>query len=132
MQKLVACAIVVVGLLQGSGPVAAQTPGPGGSSFVGRTTPTPGCPGVELHVIREGSALSGVVFYPDGSGVSSIQGSIQQGGAFSWHQTSIKGSGPAGDVTGTVTQDGKLKAKLTGTICSFETTLPMLNENSNG
>ena len=79
--------------------------------------PAPECPGVELHIIRSGATLSGVVFYTDGSGVSTVSSHVG-GSTFFWHQTSIKGNGPPGDVTGTVNANGALRAKLVGTNCT--------------
>jgi len=119
------------GSLLAIGPVAAQDPEIGHGSFVGTTKASSGCPSIVLHVLRDGSALSGVAFYANGSGVSSLSGSTN-GGKFMWHSVSIKGKGPVGDVTGTVSPDGSMVAKLVGTTCSISATLPMLTNSYPG
>ncbi len=125
------CAAILAGSLLSVGPAAAQDAAIGHGSFVTTTKPTPGCPSVVLHVLRDGNALSGVAFYADGSGVSSLSGSTN-GGKFEWHSVSIKGKGPVGDVTGTVSPDGAMVAKLAGATCSLTATLPMLTNSYPG
>ncbi len=104
---------------------------PGGASLVGQTKASPGCPAVELHITREGDQLSGIVFNRDGSGVSQVSG-VVEGNTFHWHDTPIRGNGPTGDVSGTVSPQGILQSTKTGTPCTFDKVLPMLNEYSNG
>ena len=124
-------AIAMSGLLMASGAGSAVAQGPGGASLVGRTTPAPGCPAVGVHIIREGNQLSGVVFFLDGSGVSRVNGTVN-GNSFQWHDTPTTGTGPTGDVTGTVSQQGVFQSAKSGTSCTFDKLLPMLNEYSNG
>ena len=125
------CAIAMSGLLMAGGMTSAMAQTPGGASLVGRTTPSPGCPAVGVHIIREGNQLSGVVFYLDGSGVSRVSGSVS-GNTFQWHDTPTTGTGPTGDVTGTVSPQGIFQSAKSGTSCTFDKVLPMLNEYSNG
>lgn len=125
--------IVALALLEGVGATAAsaqQLP-PGGETFVGRTASRPGCPAVELHIIRSATSLGGVVFYADGSGVSQIQGTTD-GKTFAWDQVSIKGKGPLGHVTGIIAPTGAIQMHLEGTDCGFNGTLPQLTDYSNG
>jgi hypothetical protein len=93
-------------------------------SFVGTSKPSPGCPSVVFHVLRNGDALSGVVFYADKSGVSTVNGTVD-GNKFQWSQTSVSGKGPPGNVTGTVTSMGKMVMNLTGTDCKMSATVPV-------
>ncbi len=125
------CAIAVSGLLLAVGPGNAFAQNPGGASLVGRTTPAPGCPAVGVHIIREGSQLSGVVFFLDGSGVSRVTGQVT-GSSFQWHDTPASGNGPTGDVTGTISPQGVFQSTKTGTSCTFDKVLPLINEYSNG
>jgi hypothetical protein len=122
---------ILVGSLLSVGPAAAQGADIGHGSFVGTTKASSGCPSVVLHVLRDGSALSGVAFYANGSGVSSVSGTTN-GGKFEWNQVSIKGKGPVGEVTGTVSPEGTMVAKLAGSTCSFAATLPMLTNSYPG
>ncbi len=96
-------------------------------SFVGGTSAKPGCPAVRLHILRAGNALSGVVFYADGSGISSVKGKTD-GKTLDWKQTSISGHGPTGDVTGKISVDGAMTLNLTGTACNLTATLPQYND----
>ncbi len=124
-------AITLSGLLMAAGAGNAIAQSPGGASLVGRTTPAPGCPAVGVHIIREGNQLSGVAFFLDGSGVSRVSGTVS-GNTFQWHDTPTTGTGPVGDVTGTVSAQGIFQSAKTGTSCTFDKVLPMLNEYSNG
>jgi hypothetical protein len=124
-------AAILAGSLLSVGPAAAQGADIAHGSFVGTTKATPGCPSVVLHVLRDGSTLSGVAFYADGSGVSSVSGS-SNAGKFEWQQVSIKGKGPIGEVTGTVSPQGSMVANLVGSTCSFVATLPMLTNTYPG
>ena len=112
------------------GVALASAQGTGGASLVGQTKASPGCPAVEIHITREGSQLSGLVFNRDGSGVSRVNGELN-GSTFHWHDTPISGNGPTGDVSRTVTPQGILQSAKTGTPCSFDKVLPIMNENSN-
>ena len=124
-------AIATGGLLMAAGAGSAVAQNPGGASLVGRTTPAPGCAAVGVHIIREGNQLSGVVFFLDGSGVSRVNGSVN-GSTFQWHDTPTTGTGPTGDVTGTVSSQGVFQSAKSGTNCTFDKVLPLLNEYSNG
>lgn len=103
----------------------------GGTAFVGRTKASPGCPIVNIHILRNGEFLSGVVFYDGGKGYSEIQGTVL-GNDIEYHQTTIHGDGPTGVVHGTILPEGKMVLKVDNTSCSYQTTLPMLNDYSNG
>lgn len=122
-------AVALCALSLSCGVAAAQSPG--GASLVGQTRPSSGCPAVGLHIIREGSQLSGVVFNLDGSGLSKVQGSVN-GSAFQWHDTVVSGNGPTGDVSGTVSPQGAFRSAKAGTPCTFNTLLPMANDTGGG
>ena len=121
---------LVAGLLCSAPASFAQQPSPGGASYVAQTAAKPGCRSVVLHVIREGGQLSGVAFYADGTGVSSVKG-MSDGSKFNWTMDSLSGNGPKGDVTGTISPQGALKATLTGTACTLDLLIPRMNEYSN-
>ena len=129
MKAMSMSAVALAALAFSSGIAAAQSPG--GGSLVGRTSASPGCPAVGLHIIREGDQLSGVVFNLDGTGVSKVQGSVQ-GGTFMWHDTVMSGNGPTGDVSGTVSPQGVFRSSKAGTPCTFNTLLPMQNDTGGG
>ena len=120
---------LVVGSLAGPFPALAQRL-TGGASYAVETTAKPGCRAAVLHIVREGNALSGVVFFKDGSGVSSVKGT-SDGQKFSWTMSPLSGSGPSGEVSGQIDQQGSLTAHLEGTNCTLETTVPQYHEYSN-
>jgi hypothetical protein len=122
MLRYVSRAAIMVGML---GVASAQPMG--GGSFVGTTSETPSCPAVTLHVLRSGSTLIGTAFFVNGSGTSSIHGQTD-GETLSWTMASVEGKGPVGEVTGTISPNGRLQIKKVGSSCTFETFLPMLNE----
>ena len=116
---------ILIGTL---GVASAQQP-VGGGSFVGTTQERPGCPAVTLHIIRSGSTLSGSVMRVNGTGMSSVHGQTD-GKTVNFTMTSVEGTGPTGQVTGTISQIGRLQIKKVGTECSFETYLPQLRPES--
>ena len=119
--------LIVAGGALGVSCAGAVAQSPGGASLVGQTRASAGCPAVGLHIIREGSQLSGVVFNLDGSGTSKVSGTTD-GKTFSWHDTPVNGNGPTGDVSGTVSPQGVFRSAKAGTPCTFDTLLPLLNE----
>ena len=125
-----AACVAVLGLVSATS-AHAQNSLSGGASYVAETSAKPSCRPAVLHILREGTALSGVVFFKDGSGVSSVQGTTD-GKTFQWTMASMTGAGPQGEVTGDISPQGALRAKLTGTNCTLETTVPQYHEYSNG
>ena len=123
--------LIVAGGALGVSCAGAVAQSPGGASLVGQTRASAGCPAVGLHIIREGSQLSGVVFNLDGSGTSKVSGTTD-GKTFSWHDTPVNGNGPTGDVSGTVSPQGVFRSAKAGTPCTFDTLLPLLNEYGGG
>ncbi len=103
----------------------------GGASYAVETSAKPGCRPVVLHIVREGGELTGVVFFKDGSGVSTVQGSTD-GHTLQWTMTPVTGKGPSGQVTGQVSPQGSLTARLTGSNCTLETTVPQYHEYGGG
>jgi hypothetical protein len=116
-------------ILIGTVGIASAQPVGGGGSFVGTTRERPGCPAVTLHIIRSGSTLIGSAMYANGSGMSSIHGQTD-GKTINWTMTSVEGQGPTGQVTGTISQTGRLQIHKVGTECTFETYLPALRPES--
>ncbi len=96
----------------------------GGDSYVKETTGSPGCPPAVLHILRSGQTLSGVVFFKDGSGTSSVNGTTD-GTNVNWTMTPISGNGPKGEVTGRVSPQGSLQLQMTGTNCTLKTMIPV-------
>jgi hypothetical protein len=78
---------------------------------------------MKLHILRSDSNLSGVVFYADGSGVSTVKGTTD-GKKFSYTLTPVSGHGPTGEVVGTVSADGMIMSHNVGTSCGFAATIP--------
>jgi hypothetical protein len=97
---------------------------PGGDFYVKETTAQPGCPAAVLHILRSGQTLSGVVFFKDGSGTSSVSGTTD-GTKVNFTMTPMSGNGPKGDVTGQVSPQGSLQLQLVGTNCKLKTMVPV-------
>jgi hypothetical protein len=100
-------------------------------SFVGTTQERPGCPAATMHILRNGSTLTGTIFFVDGTGTSSIHGQTD-GRTLNWTMTSVEGKGPTGQVTGTISANGRMQIQKVGTECTFATFLPMLGANRAG
>lgn len=113
------------------GNASAQVLPPGGGSFVGRAPDRPGCPAIEVHIVRNNTTLTGVAFYSNGSGVSSVKGNTD-GRTVSWSLEPIKGNGPTGQVTGTISPEGLMKTHLAGTQCNAEATLGLYHDYGGG
>lgn len=101
----------------------AQTSTSGDSTFVGATKAKAGCPATKIHIVRADTLLTGVVFFANGSGVSSVKGTTD-GKKFSYTMTSISGQGPVGEVVGTVSPDGMITSNQVGTSCGLTATIP--------
>ena len=125
--------LIWLAALSGGGVTGAQAQDApiAGASYVLETSAKPGCRPAVLHIVRNGFALSGVVFFKDGSGVSSVTGTTD-GKAFQWTMARIRGAGPQGEVTGQVLPVGALQAKLTGSNCTLEATVPQYHDYGNG
>lgn len=113
------------------GPAALAQGMSAGDSYVMETSAKPGCRAAVLHIVRSGGALSGVVFFKDASGASSVNGQTD-GRTFNWTMTSMSGQGPTGQVTGSVTPEGALQARLTGTNCTLDTVVPRYRDVTTG
>jgi len=121
-----ACFLLAFGATHAMAQPATSNMGTDGT-FVGATKGSVGCPAVKLHILRAGSVLSGVVFYADGSGISSVTGTTD-GKTLKWTQTSVSGHGPTGEVTGNISSVGTLTLNKTGTSCDLTAILPMYND----
>jgi hypothetical protein len=118
---------ILIGTL---GVASAQQP-VGGGSFVGTTEERPGCPAVTLHIIRSGSALTGSAMVVNGTGMSTIHGQTD-GRTINWTMTSVEGQGPSGQVTGTISPEGRVQIQKVGSECTFSTYLPRLGPEFTG
>jgi hypothetical protein len=113
---------ILIGTL---GVASAQQLPVGGGSFVGTTQDQPGCPAATLHILRSGQTLVGTVMYVNGTGMSSVHGQTD-GKTLSFTMISVEGKGPTGQVTGTISPEGRLQIQKVGTDCTFATYLPAL------
>ena len=95
--------------------VVAATPG-----FVGFTkSSVAGCPNIGWRLVRHtDSPITGIAYYADASGASSVSGSGDSSGKFTLQLASTMGKGPAGTVTGQRSADGALEADLKGEGCA--------------
>src|ERR1700761_7214562 len=85
----------------------------------------PGCPAVAWNVGRGDPAkgtgivpINGILWYVDGSGISSLRGEGKPDGEFSLTATPVTGKPPSGTVTGRRNPDGTLDYKMVGEGCS--------------
>ena len=79
----------------------------------------PGCPYVAWRLaVHPDGKVTGIAYYADLSGVSSVTGSISSAGNFQLQLSSGMGNGPAGTVTGHKRSDGAGDATLKGQGCA--------------
>ena len=130
IRTAVLSSLAVVGAITNASRVSAQGM-TGGASYAVETPAKPGCRAAVLHIVREGSELTGVVFFKDGSGVSTVHGSTD-GRTLQWTMTPASGNGPTGEVTGQISPQGSLTARLTGSNCTLDTTVPQYHEYGGG
>ena len=97
-----------------------------GTSMTGATgnwmihTPSrAGCPGLVLHVIRDGNNLKGFAATGDMAAMSRLTGTIDDRQQFSITMTPVDGKGPQGTITGSRnSSDGWLLAQVKGSGCT--------------
>jgi hypothetical protein len=94
-----------------------MSPQPG---FVGMTKASvAGCPSIGWRLARhDDGTITGIAYYADASGASSVKGTYQQNGKFNLQLTSSMGKGPEGTVVGQRAQNGGLVADLKGEGCA--------------
>jgi hypothetical protein len=109
------CAVVgISGRPQAAPPVA---------GYVGwQYSSVAGCPYILWRLARhDDGKVTGIVYYSDLSGVSSVTGSLDQAGKLHLNLTSAIGNGPVGNVDGTRSAKGKVNAVLKGQGCANTT-----------
>lgn len=97
-----------------------------GTSMTGATgnwmihTPSrAGCPGLVLHVVRDGNNLKGFAATGDMAAMSRLTGTIDDRQQFSITMTPVDGKGPQGTITGSRnSSDGWLLAQVKGSGCT--------------
>ena len=93
----------------------------GEMGYVGARSPvTPACPAFEWRVLPVppgGGKITGVAYFSDMSGISTIKGTIGADGKITATVTSIEGKGPAGPVTGQ-REKNTTRVEVHGTGCS--------------
>jgi hypothetical protein len=97
-----------------------------GTSMTGATgnwmihTPSrAGCPGLVLHVVRDGNSLKGFAATGDMTAMSRLTGTIDDRQQFSITMTPVDGKGPQGTITGSRnSSDGWLLAQVKGSGCT--------------
>lgn len=80
------------------------------------------CPPMSWHLsamsIGATIGLNGVIWYTDGSGISSARGAATTDGRFDMVVTPVTGNGPRGRVSGRRNPDGSIDVRMNGTGCS--------------
>lgn len=120
MTRQLAFASVLTALAAGAPvgtPAMALTPVPG---FIGVTpSSVAGCPYIMWRLARhDNGEVTGIAYYSDLSGVSTVNGMVNQSGQIQLTLASSMGKGPVGTVTGTKSADGAITAQLAGTGCA--------------
>jgi len=78
-----------------------------------------GCPGLVLHVQRDGDTLRGIAATGDMAGMSRLAGTIDANQQFTITMTQVDGKGPQGTITGSRNKsDGWLVAQVKGSGCT--------------
>jgi len=80
------------------------------------------CPALAWHINRQPSsggtvALTGPVWYENGSGVSFAQGTGQPDGTYSLDVKSVSGNGPTGTISGKRFKNGSVDVNANGSPC---------------
>jgi hypothetical protein len=104
-------------IIAGQPAVAAPPPVAG---FIGEAASSvPGCPSLLWRLARHpDGTVTGMTYYSDLSGISMVNGSVDQAGDFHLKLTSGMGNGPVGEVTGHRSANGKVDATLKGEGCA--------------
>ena len=97
--------------------IVAEQPG-----FVAMTkSSVAGCPNIGWRLARHSDGtISGIAYYADASGASTVTGRVDSAGKSTLTLTSMMGKGPVGTVTGQRSQNGALEADLKGEGCANE------------
>ena len=110
-------ALVLAPVLSRSPAAQVVSPQPG---FVSMTKASvAGCPNIGWRLARhDDGTITGISYYADASGVSSVKGTYNQDGKFDLQVASTMGKGPVGTVVGQRKPDGGLVADLKGDGCA--------------
>ena len=110
-------ALALTPVLSRSAAAQVVSPQPG---FVGMTKASAaGCPNIGWRLARhDDGTITGISYYADASGVSSVKGTYDQAGKFDLQVASTMGKGPDGTVVGQRNPDGGLVADLKGEGCA--------------
>ena len=110
-------ALALTPVLSRSAAAQVVSPQPG---FVGMTKASAaGCPNIGWRLARhDDGTITGISYYADASGVSSVKGTYNQDGKFDLQVASTMGKGPDGTVVGQRKPDGGLVADLKGQGCA--------------
>lgn len=89
-----------------------------------------GCPYIEWRIARhQDGAVTGIFYYSDMTGISSVTGTMDDAGHFQLTLKSRTGEGPVATVLGTRSANGDVDAKMVGDGCANAQLLfqPMAN-----
>lgn len=79
----------------------------------------PGCPYLAWRLVRNADAsVTGIAYYSDLSGLSTVKGTSNSAGQFQLMLTPSMGNGPSGTVVGARTARGAVEADLRGQGCA--------------
>jgi hypothetical protein len=88
-------------------------------NWIVHTASKAGCPGLVLHVQRDGDTLKGIAATGDMAGISRLAGMIDAKAQFTMTMTQVDGKGPQGTITGSRNpSDGWLIAQVKGSGCT--------------
>jgi hypothetical protein len=110
-------ALALTPVLSRSAAAQVLSPQPG---FVGMTKASvAGCPNIGWRLARhDDGTITGISYYADASGASSVKGTYDKDGKFDLQVASTMGKGPVGTVVGQRKPDGGLVADLKGDGCA--------------
>jgi len=110
-------ALTLTPVLSRSAAAQVVSPQPG---FVGMTKASvAGCPNIGWRLARhDDGTITGISYYADASGASSVKGTYDKDGKFDLQVASTMGKGPEGTVVGQRKPDGGLVADLKGEGCA--------------
>jgi len=110
---LASCATLSAALAQNATMTGAQ------GNWTVHTASKAGCPGLVLHVQRDGNTLKGMAATGDMAGMSRLTGTIDANDQFTMTMTQVDGKGPQGTITGSRSKsDGWLVAQVKGSGCT--------------
>ena len=82
------------------------------------TASKPGCPGLVLHLAKNGDGLKGFAASGDMAGLSRVNGTLDTTGKFKLTLVQVDKKGPKGTITGDRESSGWLVGQVTGSGCT--------------